>query len=162
MEQVKLPINVASRVDVARLLRELNSLNDFFTANKVRATGTSMRLPKLSSLLDQLAKDNQVNLLDEASRDKLAADLDAVYQRAPKLHISFATDPSPKAFESILVWLRQNIHPQVLVEIGLQPGIAAGCILRTSNRLFDMSLRANLSRQESYLTKLIAGAVDGR
>lgn len=162
MEHLKLPSNIAGQTDVARVLRELNSLNDFFVEAKIRAGGTALQPPKLSRLLDQLAKDNSVNLLDIDARTKLLAALEAIYQQAPKLHISFAAEPSQRAFEKILVWIRQNIHPQALVQIGLQPAIAAGCMLRTPNKVFDMSLRSSLETQEPFLTQLIKGAVDGR
>jgi F0F1-type ATP synthase delta subunit len=68
----------------------------------------------------------------------------------------------PKALEKILLWLRQNVHPQVLLQVGLQPAIAAGCVLRTTNKIFDMSLKAHLSQQTDYLKQLISGAADGR
>jgi F0F1-type ATP synthase delta subunit len=74
---------------------------------------------------------------------------------------SFAAEPSARSFEPVLTWLRTNIHPQAMVQIGLQPAIAAGCVLRTPNRVFDMSLRSGLKKQEPYLARLIKGAVDG-
>lgn len=162
MERLKLPITVVSEIDIARLLRELNGLNDFFVSARIRTTGTAMQMPKLSRLMDQLAKDNGINLLEETDRTKLLDGLNQVRTQAPKLHISFAADPSPKAMEQIMTWLRRNIHPQTLVQVGLQPSIAAGCIVRTPNKIFDMSLRSNLKKQEPYLVKLIVGAVNGR
>jgi F0F1-type ATP synthase delta subunit len=84
-----------------------------------------------------------------------------MYENAPSFHVSFAVEPSPRALEKILVWLRENIHPQVLVQVGLQPAIAAGCVMRAANKVFDMSLRSNLKEQSGYLTQLVRGAVDG-
>jgi F0F1-type ATP synthase delta subunit len=71
------------------------------------------------------------------------------------LHISFAAEPSTQALEKILVWFRANIHPQALLQVGLQPTIAAGCVLRTPNKVFDMSLRNHLIEQQKYLMQLI-------
>jgi F0F1-type ATP synthase delta subunit len=161
VEQLKLPLSVVSQIDLARLLRELNSLDDFFSGAKIRTASTAMQLPKLSRQLDQLARDNNANLLDDKARTKLTRDLKDIYEQAPKLHISFAAEPSARSFEPVLTWLRTNIHPQAMVQIGLQPAIAAGCVLRTPNRVFDMSLRSGLKKQEPYLARLIKGAVDG-
>jgi F0F1-type ATP synthase delta subunit len=72
--------------------------------------------------------------------------------------MSFASEASPKALDKIVAWLRSNIHPQTLLQVGLQPTIAAGCIVRTTNRVFDLSLRTHLREQEPYLTQLIATA----
>jgi hypothetical protein len=71
VEQLKLPLSVVSQIDLARLLRELNSLDDFFSGAKIRTASTAMQLPKLSRQLDQLARDNNANLLDDKARTKL-------------------------------------------------------------------------------------------
>jgi F0F1-type ATP synthase delta subunit len=131
-------------------------------AAKARQTGTAMQLPRLTRALDQLAKDNNINLLEADERHRLAKALKMAYDQAPTLHISFATEASPKALEKLVVWIRANIHPQALIQVGLQPSIAAGCFLRTANKTFDMSLRATMKKSESQLLKLIAGAIDGR
>lgn len=157
--ELSLPLTVVSRVDVARLLRELNALNDFLADAKVRQPGTPMRLPKLTRQLDDIARENQLNLLEEGPRKELYAKLHVALNKAPGLHISFASEPSPKALHQILLWLRRNVHPQVLVQVGLQPTIAAGCVIRSPNLLFDMSMRQYLVKQEPYLTQLIKEAV---
>jgi F0F1-type ATP synthase delta subunit len=162
VEHLKLPTILINQTDLARVIRELNGLNDFFAEAKIRTGGTSMMMPKLSRILDQLARDNNINLLDEAERSQLFAGLQEIFKDAPKMHLSFAAEPSFKALERVLIWLRENIHPHSLVQVGLQPAIAGGCVLRTSNKVFDMSLRSNLKKQESYLAQLIKGAADGR
>jgi F0F1-type ATP synthase delta subunit len=156
--ELKLPTNVVSQVDVARILREINGLNDFFAGAAKRQSGTPMQLPKLTRLLDQVASENSLNLLEEKDRKMLVEQLNLVLGKAPLLHISFAAEPSPKSLERVLIWFRQNIHPQTLLQVGLQPTIAAGCVLRTPNKLFDMSLRSYLKEQEPYLVQLINGA----
>lgn len=153
---------MASRVDIGRLQREITGLNDFFVDAKVRTAGTSMQLPQLSRSMDLLARENGINLLDTEHRQKLIVQLDQVYKSAPSFHISFAVEPSPKALEKVLIWMRQNIHHQVLIQVGLQPAIAAGCVLRTTNKVFDMSLRNRLHSQTDVLAQLISGTADGR
>lgn len=158
MAPLKLPNGLIGRSDVSRLMREMNGLNDFFAGAKTRPAGSPMSVPKVSRLLEALAAENKLNLLDDQQRSRLQAQLDELYKNAPSLHISFAVEPSPKAFEKILVWIRQNIHQQALVQIGLQPAIAAGCMLRTTNRMFDMSLRTHLMKQTDYLVQLLGGS----
>src|SRR4051812_37150452 len=99
MEPLKLPSTVISRVDVARLMRELTGLNDFFVGAGARTAGTSMQLPKLSRLIDQIARENNINLLDASHRKAMMERLKNIYDHAPSFHISFATEPSPKALE---------------------------------------------------------------
>jgi F0F1-type ATP synthase delta subunit len=161
-QQFKLPNRVISQTDINRLLRELDALNDFFMAAAVRSAGTPLKPPKITFMLEQTARENKYNLLEDSRRRDLTNRLKAISQSAPILHISFASEPPQAVIEKIVNWLRSNIHPYALVVIGLQPTIAAGCVLRTANRVFDMSLRSHLQKQEEYLIRLIRGAVSGK
>jgi hypothetical protein len=154
----KLPLEMVSQADVARALREINALNDFFIQSKIREPGSPMQLPKTSRLLEQIATSNLLNMLEENDRSKLASNLDQILGKAPKIHVSFASEPTPRVVEKVLVWFRANIHPQALLQVGLQPNIAAGCVVRTHNKVFDMSLKEYLSQQQKYLIQLIDAA----
>ena len=157
--ELKLPLSVVSSVDINRLRRELDALDDFFLSAAARAAGTPVKPPRVTFILEQLTRDNKLNLFETIHRETLKTSLEAINKNSPVLHISFATEPSPRVIDSVLGWLRSNIHPQTLLVIGLQPTIAAGCVLRTPNKIFDMSLRTHLQKQEGYLVKLIEGAV---
>lgn len=160
--EFRLPNSVIGHSDITRLQRELEALDDFFTGAKKRSPGAPQATPpRPTSSLDQLARDNSLNLLEAGDRGKLQAFLTQLLETAPQLHISFASEPSPQGLDSILVWFRANIHPYALLQIGLQPSIAAGCVLRTNNRVFDMSLRSHLEDQQPYMVQLIQNALRG-
>lgn len=150
-----LPPQVTGRRDINRLLRELEALEE---ALIVKATKDSL-LPKVTSLLNQTALANGYKLLEQTHRRHIVDQLTKIRDHAPTVHISFAAEPSPKVAETILSWLRSNVHRYALLQIGLQPAIAAGCVLRTPNKIFDMSLGATLQKQTPYLLSLIKGAV---
>ncbi|MDZ7744718.1 MAG: hypothetical protein U5K77_03090 [Candidatus Saccharibacteria bacterium] len=152
---IKLPLSAATRVDVNRLFREVDSLNNFIKASTIREPGTQPQLPKTSKLLDELLSTNKLNALVTDDRERLSAFLGELKEQAPLLHISFQADPPPQFMQKLMQWLRQEIHPHVLVQIGLQPGIGAGCVVRTQNKYFDFSLRNYFdSKRELLLTKL--------
>lgn len=155
---LKLPLLIIGRADVSRVQRELNQLDEFFIGAAARKSGESIKPPRITRLLDEISKDNKLNLLEAAARKVLHEQLEELLKTAPSLHISFAAEPSPKALETILIWFRNNVHAQALLDVGLQPAIGAGCVLRTPNKLFDMSLSSYLKDQEPYLAKLIDGA----
>jgi len=71
--------------------------------------------------------------------------------------MSFNADPSPLFSQRLVTWLRQEIHPQVLVQTGLQPSLGAGCTLRTTNQFFDFSLREHFKQNRQLLVQKIAG-----
>jgi hypothetical protein len=152
-----LPALLSSPADVGRLVRELESIDERFLQLQLRKGGAAPSLPKTSYLLDKLAERNGLNLLNTSDRQRLRNFLQLVKQRAPLLHISFGADPPPAFLEKLIAWLRQEIHAQVLVTIGLQPNIGAGCIVRTTNRRFDFSLRQNFIESRPLLvSKLVA------
>jgi hypothetical protein len=161
MAQLKIPSSLTSKSDIMRLQRELNSLNDFFAGSAARPAGAPQQPPKTTKLLDELSSANELNLLDAGHRKALTDELEWLVQNAPVVHFSFATEPTPRAVEPIVTWLRQNIHELCLVQTGVAPAIAAGCILRTPNKMFDMSMRVYLEKQSHLLNQLIAGAVRG-
>ena len=51
-----------------------------------------------------------------------------------------------------MAWFRAEAHPYVLLKVGLQPNIAAGCVIRTSNKYFDLSFRNQFSRSKDKLS----------
>lgn len=138
---LQLPLNVVSRGDINRLERELMALEDFMRSAAARQAGVHLPLPMFSRLFDELVQLNKLNALLPADRARLKAYFDWLKQNAPVIHMSFGADPSPLFMQKLITWLRQNIHPALLLGIGLQPTIGAGCIVRTANRYFDFSLR---------------------
>lgn len=157
----RLPLSVYGRAEITRMQRELGRIDDFFVDAAKRKPGASITPPRITRVLDEIARSNKINLLEANGRKILADTLERVLGEAPRLHISFAAEPSPRAFETILSWFRKNVHPNTLISIGLQPAIAAGCVVRTSNKIFDFSISAQLKKQEDYLYKLMVGAGRG-
>jgi hypothetical protein len=179
-----LPPLAASPADIGRLLRELEAVDSTLLQLSLRAGATSAdeqhehghspaghpghpkaatkvtierALPKISRLLDQTAQLNQLNLLQADDRTALQQFLERVKQQSPVLHVSFSAEPAPAFVEKLMSWLRQEIHPSVLLIIGLQPTIGAGCIVRSTNRQFDFSLRQDfLSKRQLLLDVLLA------
>lgn len=151
--QMELPHLVFGVVEVRRLDRELQALEEYMTQMGLRGAGEQAALPRVSRLLDALAGENHLNLLQPNDRKELTSFLKAVLAEAPVLHISFAADPSAAFMSKVVEWLRSNIHPFALVTLGLQPTIAAGCIVRTANRSFDFSLRHRFIERKQVLLK---------
>ncbi len=154
-KSIVLPISVITLIDLARVGRELTDLHEFMTQSAIRTPGTPMQLPRLSKLLDDTANVNKLNLLDEKDRVALINALSFVKQHAPKLHISFSAEPNAQFVIKVAEYIRSNISPLALIQVGLQPTIAAGCILRTPNKQFDLSLRRHLRNNRKLLGELI-------
>jgi F0F1-type ATP synthase delta subunit len=94
-------------------------------------------------------------VLHEDSRQRLTSFLEEVRNHAPTLHMSFSADPSPAFTQRLITWLRSEIHPIVLLQVGLQPNIGAGSVVRTTNKYFDFSLRSRFKQKGDVLAQLL-------
>ncbi len=155
-QEVKLPVSAITILDLGKLERELNAIDDFAIQSSVRSPGQQPKLPKISRSLEELARLNGVNLLVEADRNRLAKMLTDLRENAPIVHMSFADDPPSSFLVRMITWFRSEIHPQIFLQIGLQPDIAAGCIIRTANKQFDFTLRKYFdAHRQLLIDKLI-------
>lgn len=151
---LQVPALITSPSDVSRLHREVIALSEYLKQAALRTPGSAaVKLPKTSRLLDELIIDNKLNLLDGPTREHLIGFLADLAEHAPIVHLSFAADPSSAFLQKIVLWLRQNINASILVQVGLQPTIAVGCVLRTTNKYFDLSLRRRLAERGAELIK---------
>lgn len=155
--ELKIPVKIVSRGDLNRILRELNRLNDYLVGAQFKSEDPAAVSQNISPLLGELAAANNYDLMDDKRRKELYSQLEALSANGPGLHISFTSAPSPNSLEKVIVWLRGNIHPQILLSVGLQPTIAAGCVLRTPNRVIDMGLKQTLMKKQPLLLEMIKG-----
>jgi hypothetical protein len=156
LPQIVLPDQLTSPVDLARTIRELEAVDESLHQATLRKPGQPTKLAKTSKTLEDLATLNNVTLTEGGNRVTLLTALKIYSQKAPKIHMSLATEPSANFERKVTVWLRKNVHPMALLEIGLMPTLAAGCIVRTNNKMFDMSLRHRFTENRHLLVEKIS------
>lgn len=150
-----LPSGIAGRADVTKVLRELESVNDFMLQAELRKM--TARLPAVSHQLNSLSEVNSYDLSDKQQRLQLITFLNKIRSLAPQIHLSFASEPSETALSKITDWLRRELSAYTLLEVGVQPSMVAGCRIRTTNKLFDFSLHRQLVAAEPVLRQKIGG-----
>jgi len=158
-QSITLPVGIVSPTDIARLTREIEAIENFFRDQKIRVGGESNAMPRLSKLMDQLASENKINLLVEDDRNKIMTILEQLHKSAPILHISFSVDPPGAYVQKVVAWLRNNVHEYALVTVGLQPNIGAGCVVRTTNKMFDFSLREFFAEKRDFFVEKLHMAI---
>jgi hypothetical protein len=153
---VGLPLMVVGPADVGRLIRELDNLDNLLSQEVLKGNADKLEPPRTSQLMKQSLEMNKLDVLQPSDRRRLMELLTLVKEKAPLLHISFSADPAPAFVEKLMTWLRREIHPLVLLTIGLQPNIGAGCIVRSTNKYFDFSLRQDfINKREMLMSKLV-------
>ena len=151
-DQFSLPLKVVSQGDAMRLKRELTVLSEYIKQADLRRPGTVLEtLPKTSASLHDFTQDNDLNLLKVEDRDAANSFLAQLVEQAPVIHISFASEPSAAFMHKIASWFREQIDPLILINVGLEPSIAAGFTLRTLNQYHDFSLRQQFSDHRELL-----------
>ncbi len=149
--KLMLPISVIGKVDLGRLLKEVSDIDDFLEQATIRQPGTALKLPKMTKSVEEVVTTNKINLLVEADRRALLTFLTDIRKNAPEIHMSFSAEPSASFIQKIITYLRENIHPHVLLQVGLQPTIGAGFMMRTTNKYYDFSLRTTLKGKNQIL-----------
>lgn len=150
-KKLVLPVSVIGKADVGRIEREVASVNDFLEQAAIRQPGSKLSLPKTTRLMDEVVSTNSLNLLVAADRKALLDFLADTRDNAPQLHMSFSAEPSGVFLQKLTTYIRQNIHPVALLQVGLQPTIGAGFMLRTTNKYYDFSLRTALKAKHDVL-----------
>lgn len=154
-----LPLSVVSPADVIRLRRNLEQFNDQHQQATLRAkSGNSAEAVSAGQVLREFATMNKCDLEKTAERQALLGDLEALLKHAPTVTMSFASEPSAAFMTKIVNWFRTSIHPALLISVGLQPTIAAGCILRAGGKVYDLSLRHKFTEQRTLLIDSIRKA----
>lgn len=146
-----LPAVVVGPVELNRLKREVEELAETLHEAKLRHHKIEGDMPAFSRALREIVDQNKLDLTQEKQRDALVALLETGLKHAPVVHISLPSEPSMAFTSKLVLWLRKNIHPMLLVQLGLQPTLAAGCTVRTPTHYYDFSLRQHLLSKKSVL-----------
>ena len=150
-----LPPSVVTKVDVSRLVSEVERLDSELTTAAVRAkTGVAQTIqPTVSEQLAAFMTQNRVVFDTAQIRTNLVKQLRILKEKVPVIHMTFAVQSDPESLRQIVQWLRSSVHPQAVISVGLQPSLVAGVYLRTPNHVHDLSLRTLLTGQHDVLVK---------
>lgn len=150
-DQFGLPPALLGRSDISRVLRELERIDSILESQAIRTPESPQVIPSMSRALTDCVTLNNVMITDVNERQRLIKMLRQTKDKAPVVHITFAVDPIPAITAQITIWIRENLHSQALVSVGLQPRIVGGCIVRTPDHIYDFSIRKRFKDSEAVL-----------
>ena len=154
--ELVMPPNVVDKVDLARLVREVEDLDNEYTTAEARAKA-EVDTPSLSTPSQQLSDFLHLNELSldigGHARTELIEQLRLLKDHAPVVHMTFAVEADRESLGKLATWLRSSVHAQALISVGLQPALIAGVYLRTPNHIHDLSLRGMLKNGRGTLVK---------
>jgi F0F1-type ATP synthase delta subunit len=150
-----LPPSIVTRVDISRLVTEAERIDNELTTAAVRAKAgaASIATPAMSEQLESFLRLNQLTLSDSRQRTELITQLRQLKDKVPVIHMTFAVEADRESLGKIVAWLREQIHQQAVISVGLQPALVAGVYVRTPNHVHDFSLKAQLQGSRDLLIK---------
>lgn len=158
-----IPAKVVTRVDLSRLLTEAERVDNDFNTNHARSeagSGEQINITMSDSLKDFIAA-NELNFDEPNVREDVIFNLRHLKDNVPSVHLTFSTEADGESLQQLVTWFREQVHPQTVLSIGLQPSLVAGVYLRTPNRVKDLSLRAALREHRDVLVKGLQEATHG-
>ena len=153
LHDLMLPASVVSKADVARLAAELERIDSDLSTNTVRAKvgASTFEVPPMSRQLADFVLENKLDVAAATTRTQLIKRVGAMKDTLPIVHMTFASEADRESLGQLALWLRTSVHPQAVIDVGLQPGLVAGVYLRTANRVFDLSLKGALKQGRGIL-----------
>lgn len=139
-----IPSVLVTRADLSRMLREVETLDGNLESQKVRSGQEQVeyQLPAMSQALTDFLELNRIDVRDDQDRMIMKEQLRKLKDKAPIVHMTFATAADPESVQRLVGWMRENAHPQTLLSVGLQPSIVGGMYMRTPNHVHDYSMKA--------------------
>ena len=156
-----LPPSVVSKIDVSRLVSEVERLDGELTTMAVRASVGSQVVaqPVISRQLADFLQANSLTISqNNQERTELLRQLRHLKDKIPVVHMTFAVTADAESLARLAAWLRSEVHSQAVISVGLQPALVAGVYLRTPNQVHDLSLRAKLKGSHALLIKELEAA----
>ena len=154
-DTLTLPSSVVTVRDLARLVAEVEELDNELTTTTVRAHVSKgvVEQPIMTAAFEDFLSENELDFNESKERSRLVKALRKLKDNVPVIHMTFAVPADNESLQQIAAWVRQSVHPQAVLEIGLQPSLVAGVYVRTTNKIIDLSMRTALKGKRDILLK---------
>lgn len=157
---VILPSELYSQAQLGAVLAELRQYGGLLRDRAVRQKVTQVDepAPELSDLTAKALRANRVVSADSAAVEVLLYELENMRPHIPVAHIMLAAIPSDVVRSQLMAWLREQIHPQLLVSLAARPDIGGGIVLQVGSRRYDLSYRTQLLQNKPHIIEVLRRA----
>ena len=142
-----LPSSLATRSDLQRVIAEIERIDNSLNSAQIHEQIGHPADDSLttSKQLADLLQINDIDIKNGEDRSRLLHDARHLKITAPVIHVTFATSADNDELTKIIDWVRQSVHPMAVLAVGLQPSLIGGVYIRTTNKVFDFSVRSQLA-----------------
>ena len=86
----------------------------------------------------------EANPLSEKSLGELIAALETLEANSPRITITLAAAPSNSLKKTLVVWCREHIDPNILVDFHFNSTLLGGMVVRYGSHVYDWSFRRQI------------------
>jgi hypothetical protein len=158
-----LPDSVVTKRDLYRLLKELETVDGKMIEADVRIKANihDDQPIGMTDQLMQFIQQNDLSLQDGHERSEILKQVRLLKDKVAVFSVTLAQPVNNEHLMQLIGWLRNSIHPQVVLAVGLQPSLVSGAYVRTANQVFDFSFKSALERNRSGLLKELSSLGGG-
>jgi F0F1-type ATP synthase delta subunit len=147
----KLPDSLYSVDQVLAVAEELHQYG-----RQVAGRGSKVDTKELSPAAADLLATLPAGQRDESPAiEELREGLEELAATAAVITLVLAASPSAQLKQELTSWLRTNVRPRLLVNFHVDPEIAGGIVIRSTNHIFDNSFRSALIANQAQFTKVL-------
>lgn len=146
MMNFKFPDDIIFKRDLQRVHEELSKVLE--NSNPEEA------LKSVSPETDSLVQANQ-QLMQNLNLVQFKEKLDQAIKESPVFDVILATHPHDSFLAELVVWFRKSIHSNSLLNIHVRRSIGGGVVLRSKNKLFDLSLRPRILETKDKIPEVL-------
>ena len=159
-----MPASLATLSDLQRLISEIERVDSRLGDMKIHQqighpVGNDLIFSKQ---LVEFLELNNIDINDAGIRGQLLIGVRQLKNTVPVVHVTFAAAAEHEELAKFVDWVRQSVHPQAVLTVGLQPDLIGGAYVRTTNKVFDMSIRTQLASGRQIIKQdleALSGAV---
>lgn len=144
--ELRLPNTIGGKRDLILAMREIEQILSDEIQNDVRSKyGAEQHKQSHAGrhMVDELLKENNLNH-EIATLRQVLKSMEDFKNHSPQIRLAFSQEPDPDMYRKVVEWFRREIHPGVLVQIGVQPSIGGGFTMQTPVRRYDFSFKTKI------------------
>jgi len=153
--KISLPDEVYSLQDLKVIILDIRRYAKWYSQYAIKLHVTTVR-PNDSLVISKNAADlinsySSGRALDQSFLDELITSLDSMAATLPRMTITVAAPPPDSLKKTLINWLRQNIHPNMLVEFHFKSALLGGMVVKFGSHVYDWSFRRQiLAAQDKF------------
>lgn len=160
MMQSNLPAAIVSSQDLTLVIREIQEYTAWATHETIKyKTGLKKPLspqppltPAATEIVSNWGRDQGATA---DSYRRLIETLEKTLKNSPSITITLAGPPPQKVKESLVMWCRNNIAPNIFVTFKFNRTLLGGMVVRAGSQVHDWSLHRTLMKHGRKFTEVL-------